>query len=164
MMNKPNAVQFVKNGDNLLLAGLAAVALVFLIQTGDYRPAAAMFPRLVSIVVIGLCFYQLGENAWTFFGGKPLKTKKKATEESVPGMAWYWIFLSVLVYFGLIYVLGFVLSTALYLLAFPVLVGYRRWVTIAVVAVVMTLLVHFSFGSILHVPLPEGMVGSWLAR
>ncbi len=160
MITKPNAAQFFKSWDNLLLAGGAVVAFILLLQTGDYRPAAALFPRIVTIVVIVLCLYQLGENAWAFFRGQASKKKKKEAPEAPAGMAWYWIFLTIVAYFVLIEVLGFLLATAIYMVGFPVLLGYRRWVIILAVMILLTASVGYSFGTILHVPLPEGMISS----
>ncbi len=160
MITKPNPAQFFKSWDNLLLAGGAMVALILLWQTGDYRPAAALFPRIVCIVVIALSLYQLGENAWTYFKGAAPKKKKKEVEEVSAGIAWYWIFLTIVAYFVLIEVLGFIVATAIYMVGFPVFMGYRRWVIILIVMVLLTASVGYSFGTILHVPLPQGMISS----
>ncbi len=150
-----------KSADNWLLAVLGVMGMSFFAQTWNYRPSAAMFPRLVSAIVAVLCLYQLGENIWTALAGKSLPGKK-AREDAPAAVAWYWVAIAMSAYLALIYIVGFNLATFLFLLAFPPLVGYRRWTVIVPVALVLTVAVALSFGSILHVLLPQGMLGSLL--
>lgn len=150
---------FVQCADNWLLASLGVMALSFFTQTWNYRTAAAMFPRLVSMIVAVLCIYQLGENVWTALAGKD-QTGKKARGGTAVAIAWYWAVLAMVVYLAMIVIIGFNLATLAFMIGFPPLVGYRRWVVISVVAIVMTVSVALSFGSILHVQLPGGWLGS----
>ncbi len=152
----------LKDADNWLLVILGGMAVVFFVQTWQYRPAAALFPRIVSFVVAALCFYELGVNFWA---ARSAASKGGETEHAAQsGLAWYWAFASLLAYLFLIAIIGFDLATVAYLFAFPVLVGYRRWVVIALTAVIVTVLVDISFGRFLHVPLPPGLVSTWLGR
>ncbi len=150
---------FLKSADNWLLGFLGVMGIVFFADTWHYRPAAAMFPRLIAGIVAILCIYQLGENVWTYWTGtRP--GGKKATEQQKGVIAWYWIVLAIALYLVLILVIGFNPATFVFLLAFPRLVGYRRWIVTVPVAVVLTVAVAFSFGSVLHVQLPVGLLGS----
>ncbi len=152
----------LKDADNWLLVMLGGMAVVFFAQTWQYRAAAAFFPRIVGFVVAALCSYELGVNFWT---ARLAAARGGETEPSAQqGLAWYWAFASLFGYFVLISIIGFDLATVAYLLCFPVLVGYRRWVVIALTAVIITVLMDVSFGRFLHVPLPPGLIGTWLGR
>lgn len=151
---------WIKGADNWLLLGVGVLASVFFAQTFNYKPSAALFPRVVSVVVAALCLYQLGSNVWE----KRISNGASAAASSASGLAWHWTFLSLLAYVGLIALIGFLWATALYLLGFPILMGYRRWRVLLIVTVVMTLLVEFSFNRFLHIPLPEGMIQSLMGR
>jgi putative tricarboxylic transport membrane protein len=59
-------------------------------------------------------------------------------------------------YVGLIETLGFSLSTAVYLAAFVIAGGYRRWGIVAVVSLGGTLLLLFLFMKVVYVSLPPG--------
>jgi hypothetical protein len=65
-------------------------------------------------------------------------------------------------YLALIVVIGFNLATLVFMILYPPLIGYRRWVVIVPFAVIMTAAVAYCFGSILHVQLPIGILGSAL--
>ncbi len=160
--NRDIVGELLRDADNWLLVILGGMGVVFFILTWQYRPSAAFFPRIVSFVVAALCFYELGVNFWT---ARSAVSKEGETDHAVQqGLAWYWAFASLLVYFFLISLVGFDLATVAYLFVFPVLVGYRRWVVIAITAVVVTALVDVSFGQFLHVPLPPGLINAWLGR
>jgi hypothetical protein len=82
--------------------------------------------------------------------------------ETLAGIAWYWVVLAMGIYLALIPIIGFNPATLVFMTAFPPLVGYRRWVVIIPFAVVMTVAVAYSFGTILHIQLPIGILGSAL--
>ncbi len=150
-----------KKADTWLLTGLAVMGIVFFFDTFHYRPAAALFPRIVSGVVAILCLYELGGTVWAAVRGKPLAEKRRK-EEAPTAIAWYWVALVMALYLALIPLVGFNLATLAFMLAFPPLVGYRRWIVIVPFAVIMTVAVAYAFGSILHVMLPTGLLGSAL--
>jgi hypothetical protein len=159
-MNTRSSIrELLKSADNWLLAFLGVMSVVFFVDTWHFRPAAAMFPRLIAGIVAALCIYQLGENIWTWWAGKS-PAGKKAKEQQEVAIAWYWIALAIALYLVLILVIGFNPATLVFLLVFPRLVGYRRWSVTVPVAIVLTVAVAFSFGSMLHVQLPVGLLGS----
>jgi hypothetical protein len=146
----------MRNSENWILSILGAFGVVFIVQTYGYRPSAALFPRLVGMVVAFLCFYQLGENVWLTVSGRPDKTEK--SERAAQGLTWHWSFLLILLYFGLICLIGFVWGTGLFLIFFPFAVGYKRWVATLIVAVVTSILIEVSFSVFLQIPLPSGVL------
>ncbi len=52
--------------------------------------------------------------------------------------------------------IGFIVTTFLFLLLFGLVLGERRWVRLAVFAVVVPIAVYAIFDTTLHVPLPRG--------
>ena len=61
-----------------------------------------------------------------------------------------------LAYVALVQVLGFFLSTAVYLAVFLVLGGYRRWGVLAATSVLGALVLMFIFMKLVYVSLPIG--------
>ena len=151
---------FFASADTWLLAGLGALALVFFAMTYSYRPAAAFFPRIVTIIVAVLCFYELAMNLRAALAGQLAQRDK--SEESAQGIAWYHALLAIVVYCASIYLFGFDLATLLFLIGFPLRVGYRNWIVILITAIVLTAVVEIGFIRFLHVPLPKGLLGALL--
>ncbi len=148
--------QAVKDPENWVLAILGILGTIFFIQTFHYRFAAGFFPRIVNSVMACLCFYRLGKNLWGGSFGQTAKTEK--TEEGTKGLQWYWSFIITAFYFGVIYLIGFVWGTGLFLLTFPLAAGYKRWTIVIIVAVFTAILTEFSFSLFLQIPLPEGLL------
>lgn len=163
-MNEGRSGRAWTNPENWLLAMLGLFALLFFLQTWTYPAVAALFPRLVSAVVVALAFYQLAGNLRANQSARQKARADEPREQTAgkpAGLPWISTLIAIFVYFGLIYLLGFTGGTLLFLLGLPVWMGYRRWVTLAVVAVVMTLVIVVSFSSFLHIPLPEGALFKW---
>ena len=156
MSNRLALRHLAANSENWILTIIGAFGAVFFIQTFGYRHAAALFPRWVSIVVASLCFYRLGRNIQTFFMGRELKAEREDAPRR--GLIWYGSLLSMMIYFGLIYLSGFVWGTGIFLLFFPAAAGYRRWVTIVIIAVVTPILIELSFSRFLQILLPKGVL------
>jgi len=60
-------------------------------------------------------------------------------------------------YVGLLDVLGYAVSTLLYLIACPMSIGYRKWGRLTVFSVATTTVLVASFGILFYVPLPRGV-------
>lgn len=162
MSSSQFAGQIIKNSENWVLAILGVLGTVFVIQTFNYRFSAALFPRIVNIVLVSLCFYRLGKNIWEAYIGRTVQEGK--TEEAQQGLRWYWSFFITVLYFGTIYLIGFVWATGLFLLTFPIAAGYRRWIIVFIVAVVTAILTEISFSIFLQIPLPEGILFTLIHR
>ena len=149
-------VPIVKNQENWLILFLGSLAVYFFIKTFSYRPAAALFPRLVSAIVALLSFYHLAENIWKTFKKQP-EAQITITELTIC-LPWYRSLVLVLLYLLLIYLTGFVIATGLFMIYFPVAAGYRRWPVIVVTAVATALLIDLSFNRLLQIQLHEGIL------
>jgi putative tricarboxylic transport membrane protein len=148
------------SADTWLLAGLGALALVFFAMTFQYRAAAALFPRIITVIVAALCIYELGVSLRAALAGQLIAREQR--EEVARGIRWHHALLAIAAYCALIYVLGFDFATLAFLIGFPLLTGYRRWIIIVIVAVVITVLMEVSFVRFLHVPLPKGWLPALL--
>ncbi len=149
-------VPIIRNSENWLILFLGALSTYFFAQTFHYRSGAALFPRIVSTVVAILCFYHLTENIWKSLKNPP-GGKGTGPEPSL-GLAWYGSLTLLLLYLLLIYVLGFILATGLFMVTFPAIAGYRRWRVILPTALVTTLLIDVSFNRFLQIQLHEGVL------
>lgn len=148
--------QLLKNSENWILAILGILGTIFVVQAFNYRFSAALFPRLVNIVLASLCFFSLGKNIWQAYMERTVKEEK--TEEARQGLPWYWSFFITILYFGAIYLIGFIFATGLFLLIFPIATGYKRWIIILIVAVATAMLSKISFNMFLQISLPEGIL------
>jgi hypothetical protein len=160
-MSRPLFHQAVKDSENWVLAILGVLGTLFFIQTFHYRFSAAFFPRIVNSVMAALCLYRLGKNLWG------LSTRPAVTEQSpeaIKGLRWHWSLLITALYFGVIYLIGFIWSTGLFLLVFPLAAGYKRWTIVIVVAVFTAVLTEVSFSLFLQIPLPEGLIFTLINR
>jgi hypothetical protein len=156
------AGQALKNSENWILGILAIFGIVFVTQTFNYRFSAALFPRIVNIVLASLCLYRLGKNIWEAYIGRTVREQKAG--EARQGLPWYWGFFITVLYFGMVYLIGFVWATGLFLLTFPIAAGYRRWIIIFTVAVATAIFTEIGFSIFLQIPLPEGILFTRIIR
>lgn len=146
----------IKNQENWLAVLLGSLSIYFFIKTFGYRPAAALFPRIVSAVVAVLCFSHLCKNIWKAFPA-PLKPAETGTTAAIR-LPWQGSAVVVLLYLLLIALLGFVWATGIFMLYAPAAAGYRKWPVIIVTALAMTILIEISFNRFLQIQLHEGFL------
>jgi putative tricarboxylic transport membrane protein len=60
-------------------------------------------------------------------------------------------------YIALLNVLGFALSTALYLFVAAASIGYRKWGLLTLFSIVASAMLVGIFGTVFYVPLPRGI-------
>lgn len=148
--------QLIKNAENWLLVILGIGVLVLFFNTFSYRASAALFPRLITFVIALLCFWALGGNIRRAFAGRPVK--REEVQETSQGLKWHWSVFIMVLYFALIYLVGFIWSTGVFLFIFPIAAGYRRWLPALIVAVVTAIFIEVSFNMFLQIQLPVGVV------
>ena len=88
------------------------------------------------------------------------KEEQEELEETLQGINFFYTVIFALVYFTLIPMLGFTLSTCAALIVFSYLAGYRNKKIILPLAVILPLLFRYLFVSLLQVNLPEGILKS----
>jgi putative tricarboxylic transport membrane protein len=138
----------------VLLAALLLMSLGMLVESKHYPGNVKLFPNIVSYFILILIAWRLAPLI--------LKRRQKIYDTSVKfkkpwlskdTMSWEWsagIFLS---YCLLIYVLGFLISTTIYLLAVPLLLRYRSKFITVILAIATTISTAL-LARLLHVVLP----------
>jgi hypothetical protein len=137
----------------ILLAGaglfVAAGRLPVVPVPGQLGPD--FWPRLVLVGLMGACLLKILESART----------RKATVEPSPAPPLHWPKLAfgialVLGYPALTPILGFPLTTFLFLLAFMRLAGSRRLLSPVLIALLGTVGLLYLFVKVVYLPLPKG--------
>ena len=83
--------------------------------------------------------------------------ESKETAEGAPGMGrWYAVVGSIIVYMGLIFLIGFGAASLVFGIALPYYGGYRRMKVVIPVALGMTIGL-VVIGRLFNIPLPEGL-------
>jgi hypothetical protein len=111
---------------------------------------------LVNIVLASLCLFRLTNNILRTRAGQARKEEQE--QATFAGLPWYWSFFITILYFGTIYVIGFVLATGLFFVALPIAAGYRRWAIIFIVAFSMAVFTEVCFNIFLQMQLPQGIL------
>lgn len=163
----PEAVDRVAPGEWVMLAAFTALALFVYQQIygpltaagyadGDAVNNAALFPRLVANMILGLCALQFLQLL-----RRRVLLSAEFRHGSTSDTAWRCGVGTVvlLVYLLVLPVIGFYPATAAFLLALFLLLKSRPVWIAALVAVLMTLAVGYVFEELLRVVLPHGRLG-----
>ncbi len=130
---------------------------VFFAKSLGFRGLSAPYPRFVSGVGLALSLYLLAGKLHVEGVNGEIRRSAKAGD----GIAWYWWMGLLWCYLGLMWVLGFAVSTFLSLIATGRLLGERRWAVLVVYGAASTLLARLVFSRLLYVPLPTGLLSLW---
>ncbi|WP_109471862.1 tripartite tricarboxylate transporter TctB family protein [Ornithinimicrobium cavernae] len=144
-------------GAIFLVAGLvlAVGSLGFPDAVGRSDPGPGFMPRVVGIGLI-LCAvpHLLRVPA-------PAAADEKYPERSALARISL-VFVAMVAYAYLLRELGFILTTAVFMVATLWLAHVRKPVFLAVITLITALGVHGVFAELLNVPLPRGLVEGWL--
>jgi len=123
-------------GEITLLIGLSVWSIVMLVESRSYPELVGFFPTVASYLMLGLIIWRSGylvlrrvpwaRGAWI---------RPSLSHDS---MSWQWSVGTLLLYVFLIYFIGFLPATAIYLIAIPFLLRYQRKLAILVTAGVVT--------------------------
>lgn len=150
--------------DGIFIAFVTVFFLVMLVETFSIieitKISAARLPRLLCIsgfilsgmILISKLLKNPAENKREIPAGDDIASKKQQGTK-----LWYTVLFTV-VYFLLIPLLGFILTTILITVAFSFFMGYKKKVIVVAVAVLTTLFLQLSFGTLLDVSLPQGII------
>jgi hypothetical protein len=142
-----------------MTAGLLVFSLIFLFLSLGFpskgQVSASVVPRLWIFGLIGCCVYLLAN---------VLRGKEEADPvTSHMPLAFLFIGLSV-IYMVLINLIGFYISSFLFLVASMLILAYRRWVVLLAVAGGWVAFSYLVFYRVLFVPLPDGVLIEMLTR
>lgn len=156
--------------ETLAVTVIGVFCVVFLIQTYHYGRKAALFPRLVSSMVLFLIlFFILSRLRRILQKGvlsspeELVRTKGTAEAGQPHGLKWTFTFGLAMVFFLLMYLIGFGPATVCYLVMHTRLAGYRRFMVIFLFALAVGGSMVF-IGNLFHIPLPEGIVVDLMIR
>ena len=142
--------------DTLIVAVIFVFLAVIFILSLQLGQNAGEVPRLIAGAGIVLCAIQL------FTQMKKLRARVYETVESEGTMKqslpWYWNLLLIIVFIICLMVLGFIVSTFLYLLLVPYLMDYKKWKVNLIFSIVTTVVLYYSFGTFFNVRLPVGLL------
>jgi hypothetical protein len=146
--------------DLALLCLQACFAITFLIDSRTYNPTAALFPRLVAVVALCLLFGAMCQHLFNRYNQTadiPEAEDVDIGPKKVAGMKWYVNLSIMLAYFLLVYILGLVVASLLYLLLAPILMGYKKFKIVAAVAGFWIIVFSYVFYGILQLRMPNGI-------
>lgn len=159
-----------------ILVGIGSAFLFYVASHFEFHRRAGtlgpdFWPKAILVLTIAVCVYEvlriaLAHRAGAEVGG----VLEEIVEHSADARADFGIEVALekhpflllagmaatLAYVALVQVLGFFLSTAVYLAVFLVLGGYRRWGVLAATSVLGALVLMFIFMKLVYVSLPIG--------
>jgi len=143
-----------------LLGILALLMVAFLITAQTLRPSAAMFPRIACVVgLVLIVFLMAGLLAQgRRQGGLKAGFTLPSQALFMGALDWRWSIGAMAVYVLGVYVLGFAISTALWVVGMAWLMGYKRRLVAVVTGVVVALAI-VGFANVVGILLPAGLFG-----
>lgn len=159
--NRNNLQQFVDT-DTIFLALITAFFLITLIATFDMKERSMyLLPRLLGVsgLIIGVVSLIVKFNKVSKKGGAATFLDEAQKPRGIH-IAYTVIF--TVIYFFLMRYLGFILTTVLAIVAFSLVMRLRNRAVVITVAIVLPIVLHSLFVTLLKVSLPEGIVESIL--
>ena len=142
--------------DTLIVAGIFVFLAVIFILSLQMGQNAGAVPRLIAGAGIVLCVIQIITQVKKLRAGVYETVESEGTmKQSLP---WYWNLLLIIVFIICLMVLGFIVSTFLYLLLVPYLMDYKKWKVNIIFSIVTTGVLYYSFGTFFKVRLPAGLL------
>jgi len=152
--------------DLFLLGMVGLFAAAFLIDSREYNPTAAMLPRLVAVITLLLVVGSLIQH-YVKVHRQDRTLPQEGVEDSEGkrgGLVWYLNLSAILLYFLMIFVIGLIGASLLYLLLAPLILGYRRFKIVAVIAGCWIVFFVYVFTQILYTRLPAGVLGNLITE
>jgi hypothetical protein len=139
------------------IAAFCALVYAITLTFPDLPPALssgmgpAVFPRLLLGVIVALAVLLA------------LLARGKADEarEPIPAMV-YWTALAMLVFMGVLWLVGMAVAMFLGFVGIGLLWGERRWSILVLAGLALSALIYALFVKGFAVPLPRGLLGDWL--
>jgi magnesium-transporting ATPase (P-type) len=146
--------------NNIFLVFCLILFSVFLINTYQMKDASSyMLPRMLcifGIVIIGIMIIS------AVFKVDSVKTPKNEAPAQKAGLKIGYSIAFAVAYFFMTNLLGFILATGLAIIAFSYLMGYQNKKIIVLLSVIIPLILHLAFVTLLKSSLPSGLVENLL--
>ena len=154
-MDKANTIK----QDIFVTSVLAIFSLYILLTTNNYPEEAGAFPKIVSILVIALCILQLVLSSLKLSSViKSVDNPKEEISKNTTNKTFIITAITLIVYPILIFVIGFIPSTLIYLVYTMYTYGYRNKVRIALISVGVLSVIYIIFEVMLRIKLPIGLM------
>ncbi|MFC7063822.1 tripartite tricarboxylate transporter TctB family protein [Halobacillus seohaensis] len=138
----------------LILFALGYLYLSYNLKEYPYVPVDSdLVPKVLGYILIVLAIF--------LYFDKSSETKEEKEKRVIPrkevlvmlavgGMIFLYIFL--------LEIIGFVITTALFIFACSTFLGYRKWVTNILVSLIFPSLLYYVFNYLLQIRLPQGIL------
>jgi len=145
----------LKRVDIAIAVLLVPVCLYVFYESGRWpilpdMGSPAWIPRGVAAILLGAALLQL----WKALTGRSLSLESRLAPTDRARVLWVAALTGA--YIILVERLGFIATTAPYMFGFALVLGERRWMRLALFAVVVPLATYLLFNTALNVPLPRG--------
>ncbi len=140
---------------------LAVFAVAFALTFG-LNPIARQIPRLISGLGIVLALLEIVVQVKALPAGAA-----ESDEGPSPrgGVSWYFGLALATGYICCMFLIGFLVSTSVFLFFVPVVLGYRRLTITLAFSIISTALLYCSFTYVFLLDLPAGiLLRNWLGR
>ncbi len=141
-----------KRGTILVSLALLFLAFLFLYVTFSFPSEEGVGPATVPRLWIGLLIIL---NIYLIYRViKGIEDEDK--EEGKPQNALKFVVLMI-VYIGVLNILGYFISTFLFLIIAPLMLYYKRIINLILIALAWMVFVYYVFITMLHIPIPMGI-------
>ncbi|WP_438315828.1 tripartite tricarboxylate transporter TctB family protein [Sporosarcina sp. FA9] len=149
----------IRNMDRKVALILMAIAVFYLILSYQL-PDFAFVQVDADALPKGLGFLLLILAVLLFVHNKPETEEEieKRTLKKEDKMLLIYTLISLLLFVFFLEILGFVLSTVIFLIVTMRMFEYRNWTRSIIVSVVFSLILYFSFNYVLKIYLPQGIL------
>lgn len=156
--------KYLMRFETVAVGTIGLFSALFFIQTYNYGRRAALFPRIVSLMVLILVLFYIFSRIRRMLKKKGTLSKKEPVQAGVvaqadqpQGVNWTLTFGAGIGFCILMFLIGFGLSTVCYMVTHTYLAGYRKHKIIFLYALAMgvtMVLIGYAF----MIPLPKGVL------
>ena len=143
--------------DIVVSLALAAFSAYIYFTASGFPGEAGVFPKLVSAVTFILTIFQL---IVSLFNAKRVlqQSKSAQVEKKAINKNLIITIIGIIAYLMLIFVVGYLIATTLYLAISIYLYGYHNKLNIAIITISMIVFLYILFVLLLRVNLPSGLL------
>jgi len=144
-------------GEIATLLAIGALMALFAWEARDFNQAARIFPLVVIIITFMLIVPRLIYLIVLARQNTKPGAAAESGRESRPLVPWTVTVTFFLIYVALVYILGFILASSLFVVASAYYAGYRKWLILAFLGVCMGIFT-LIFADALSIILPRGVI------
>jgi putative tricarboxylic transport membrane protein len=156
-LNKANKIK----KDIAITSGLTLFSIYIYLTASKFPKEAGTFPKIVSIFVIVLCIGQLILSATNLIRALKSVDNKSDSDKKPINKDFIITIITLIVYPILIFVIGFLLASFVYLVYTMYTYGYRNKLGITLISVITIVALYVIFVLTLRINLPVGLIGGF---